>query len=324
MTPCKLARLAMILVVAVAALAGGGGNARAQSCSLSIGNLSFGTVNLISNTQDDTTAAFEVSCDGGTPGQTMLACINLGPGSGDANGANAPRYLDSGGSKLGYNIFLNSGHTLMWGSYSGGGSPMQLLLPLDSSGRGSTTGVVYGRIYGGQQTLPTGSYSSSFASVQDVFLAWTPYSGADCTAIGTANQTAISAPFAASVSYPASCTVSAGTMNFGNMTDLKAAVESSALLSTTCSAGTPYAITLGDGLNATGPMQRAMSYGGQRLTYDLFQDSSRLTAWGGAGNALAATGTGLPQSRNVFGRVPAQTTPPPGVYQDTVVVTVGY
>jgi spore coat protein U-like protein len=44
------------------------------------------------------------------------------------------------------------------------------------------------------------------------------------------------------------------------------------------------------------------------------------------GNGLLAAGTGsrLAQNLTVYGRVPAQTTPPDGSYSDTVVLTVTY
>jgi len=41
-------------------------------------------------------------------------------------------------------------------------------------------------------------------------------------------------------------------------------------------------------------------------------------------DTVAATGNGASQSYTVYGRVPAQTTPAPGTYTDTVTVTVTY
>ncbi|WP_372803889.1 spore coat protein U domain-containing protein [Paracoccus seriniphilus] len=42
------------------------------------------------------------------------------------------------------------------------------------------------------------------------------------------------------------------------------------------------------------------------------------------GAAYTSAGSGSVQSFTVHGRVPAQTTPPPGDYFDTVVVTITY
>lgn len=316
--------VALVLLIAMAAVTTRAGDAAAAgSCAFSVGTLNFGTVDLTANTTFDTAVDFEVSCQDGTPGQDVQVCVNLGTGSGGANGANAPRYLTRSGSLLGYNVFSDASRSTVWGSYTGGGSPREVLLTLDANGNASQSGTMYGRIYAGQQTPPTGTYTSTFGGgAPQAFLAWSEYTGGSCAALGTSNETAFS--FMASASYPASCTVSASTMDFGTMTDVQTAVDSSAALSATCSASTPYAISLGDGLNATGPMQRAMIHGGQQLAYGLYQDSARLAAWGAGGNAMAATGSGLPQSQTIFGRIPAQVTPPPGIYQDTVVVTVSY
>jgi spore coat protein U-like protein len=41
-------------------------------------------------------------------------------------------------------------------------------------------------------------------------------------------------------------------------------------------------------------------------------------------DTVAATGNGAAQPFTVFGQVPAQTTPSPGLYTDTITVTVTY
>jgi spore coat protein U-like protein len=49
-------------------------------------------------------------------------------------------------------------------------------------------------------------------------------------------------------------------------------------------------------------------------------------AWGSTvgTNTESGTGTGSTQSLTVYGRVASQTTPNPGTYSDTIVVTVAY
>jgi spore coat protein U-like protein len=41
-------------------------------------------------------------------------------------------------------------------------------------------------------------------------------------------------------------------------------------------------------------------------------------------DTVSATGNGAAQTHTVYGRVPAQTTPAPATYSDTVTVTVTY
>jgi spore coat protein U-like protein len=69
-----------------------------------------------------------------------------------------------------------------------------------------------------------------------------------------------------------------------------------------------------------------MAFSGANITYGLYRDVARALAWGSTigTNTTSGTGTGLTQTQTVYGRVPTQTTPKPGAYSDSVVVTVGY
>lgn len=63
------------------------------------------------------------------------------------------------------------------------------------------------------------------------------------------------------------------------------------------------------------------------MTYGLYKDAARSQPWGDAttpGSTVAGAGNGLVQQLTVYGRVPPQTTPSPGTYTDTVVVTLTY
>jgi spore coat protein U-like protein len=63
--------------------------------------------------------------------------------------------------------------------------------------------------------------------------------------------------------------------------------------------------------------------GSEMITYGLYTDTGVL--WGDSGGErVSATGTGTAQSISVIGKVPPQDTPPPGLYKDTVVVTITY
>jgi spore coat protein U-like protein len=69
-----------------------------------------------------------------------------------------------------------------------------------------------------------------------------------------------------------------------------------------------------------------MTNGGNAVTYSLYFDSGRTTVWGNTigTDTVAATGSGSSQSYTVYGRVPAQSTPGPAAYADTITVTVTY
>ncbi len=69
-----------------------------------------------------------------------------------------------------------------------------------------------------------------------------------------------------------------------------------------------------------------MTLGEEEVTYQLYRDRNRIEPWGSNTNTdtVAGTGSGSSQAFTVYGRVPRQTTPPPGTYTDTIVVTVTF
>ena len=126
----------------------------------------------------------------------------------------------------------------------------------------------------------------------------------------------------------ASCTiVSASTLNFGSQGVLTANVDQTSTLQVQCTNTTPYNIGLnaGTGSGAT-VTTRKMTSGGATVNYSLYTDSGHTTVWGNTvgTDTVSATGNGASQSYTVFGRVPAQTTPAPATYTDTITVTVTY
>lgn len=315
----RFAAVFAVLMILVAAATPAG----AQSCSFSVSDLSFGSVDLTDNTAYDTQQSYTASCNGGTPGQTLRLCPNLGAGSSGANGSNAPRYLTNGAQNLGFNIYKDAGRSSVWGSYLGGGTSPEILITLDGNGDGSANGSMYGRVFSGQQSLPPGTYTSNFSGAPNASLSWAVDTGADCTAIGGSNATSFS--FQASASYVATCTVVGGSMDFGLIPSLASAVDASTSVSATCSASTPYTVGFSDGLAPSGPMQRRMSHGADRLPYTLYKNAGRTVPWGNAsGENVNATGSGSSQSYTVYGRIPSQITPPVGTYTDTVLVVVSY
>jgi len=124
-----------------------------------------------------------------------------------------------------------------------------------------------------------------------------------------------------------------GNLTFGSYADLANIVNGRSVGSgggssfgVKCSQGTAYSVALDSGQNASGN-QRRMQHNGEFVNYDLYQDTSRSQAWGNGSNGgttLAGVGTGNNSELVVYGRVPAQTTPSPGTYLDTVQVTVAW
>jgi len=146
--------------------------------------------------------------------------------------------------------------------------------------------------------------------------------------VNTASAATATSNFTVQVTIAASCTInSASTLDFGSQGVLTANVDQTSTLNIQCTNSTPYTIGLnaGTGSGAT-VATRKMTSGGNTVNYSLYSDSARNTVWGDSvgTNTVAALGNGASQTYTVYGRVPAQTTPAPGIYTDTVTVTVAY
>ncbi len=122
-----------------------------------------------------------------------------------------------------------------------------------------------------------------------------------------------------------------GSISFGTYSSLANIIDASATgaggggtLSLTCTTGTDYTVALDNGLHVTSGTQRRMaSTAGAFISYNLYQDAARTTAWGSGANARTGTGTGAAVPLIVYGRVPAAgSTPAADTYNDTVTMTV--
>ena len=295
------------------------------NCGFTITNLSFGTVDLTLNTAFDITATLSANCTGDA-GVVVRVCPNINAGSGGTT-TGSPRFMLSGSDKLNFDLYQDASRTVVWGSYLWAYSSYTaptIDITLNGGGAGSATATVYGRISAGQQVLLPGSYSSSFSG-SNTQIAYAAATSGTCAAIGNTNAT--SASFTAGAGYSATCSVSAATLSFGSTGVLSAILDGTTSLTTTCSATTPYTIGLdGGNAGASDPAQRKMSNGGAQITYGLYQNAPRSQPWGNntGTNTVAGTGTGSGQALTVYGRVPAQTTPAPGTYSDSIIATLTY
>jgi spore coat protein U-like protein len=288
----------------------------AQTCTVSMGNMAFGSVNTLAGAAVDTTATMTIICSGGqNTGQRL--CISIGAGS--ASDATS-RKMTSGGNSARYDLYTNSARTTLWGSWETGYDTTGVQLDV---ARGSTTNLtVYGRFLASQQTVPAGSYTATFTA--NPFVRYGNKAGAPaCPTGGLTSSTS----FSATATVVSTCNVSATSVNFGSAGILSGNTDAQGTLSIQCSSSLPYTVSLNGGnAGATDPTQRKMSFSSANVTYGLYRDTARSLPWGSTvgTDTTSGTGTGVTQTQTVYGRVGAQTTPQPGTYTDSVVVTVGY
>lgn len=296
----------------------------AQSCSFSVSSVSFGTVDTLSGSNDDTTATVSINCSG-IGGRTIRLCPNLGYGSGGVTETN--RRMISGANALTYQLYSSTWGGTIWGSdlFADAPTPPPLSLTLSVLGSGSTSATIYARAFGGQSTVPAGPYTSTYSGTQAQLRY--QYCTGTCLACSAGLTGSTNATFNVSGSVASNCLVAAQNINFGATGVLSSAVDATGQITVTCTPNASYTVSLNGGTTNAPPGSRKMSKSSEAVTYGLYKDAARSQVWGDAttpGSTVPGTGTGLPQNLAVYGRVPQQATPSPGVYSDTVVVTVTY
>ena len=322
----KLRQTVFAAALMLFALVSAGSPARAQSCNFTITSINFGDIDVTTNTAFTGTAIYTATCS--ALASATRTCPSIGDGTGGSS-SGSPRHLVNGSNQLAFNLFSDGSYSTIWGSYVWANpyTPPSVDIATILLGNGSATATVYARIPAGQQTLPAGLYSSSFtgAHTRVTYAAYVlGLFPPDCA---TLNNPSGTAPFSVQANIIPACTVNANLLDFNTAGTLSANVDSTNALSITCTAQTPYTISLDGGLTlASDPTQRKMSKGSETITYGLYRDAARTQPWGATVgvNTISATGTGLAQPHTVYGRVPPQTTPSPGLYSDTIVVTVSY
>jgi spore coat protein U-like protein len=303
--------------------------AQAQSCSFGFTNVAFGNVDVTTGGTHDTTGTFSANCTG-APLATIRICPHIGAGSGGAGANGSPRTMlkdGTGPGGLNYNLYQDASRSTVWGSSVAGWSagPPQIDLTLNALGSGSVNRTVYGRIAGSQNTAAVGAYSSTL-STAETKVRYAYLSAAACDTIDATNESGQT--FSVTAAVEARCTVNATNLNFPSTGLLASAQDATNTVSVVCTQGAPYQIGLGAGLNhaGLGTSARKMKAGAETITYQLYRDAGRSLVWGDTldTDTKGGTGIGITDNHTVYGRVPAQTTPSPGTYSDTIVVTVTY
>jgi spore coat protein U-like protein len=128
-----------------------------------------------------------------------------------------------------------------------------------------------------------------------------------------------------SVTIVASCrfTVDQATLSFGDVAQDAGSATAQTNLGVRCSSKQPYAIGFDYGEHAEGG-QRQLSDGSNGIAYQLYADASHRTPLGphGSTGEVRGTGNGDEQVVPVYGKLDLAHDTPPGVYNDTVRLTV--
>ncbi len=307
-------------LILIACVCCGGRAAQAQTCTASYSNLAFGSnINILAGASIDSAGSMTINCSGFGPGRLQQAavCVSLGNG---LNSTGAPRLMSSGAGALAYDLYMDSARTSRWGD-----TPTTEPGFVLTSANPSATVPVYGRIIASQTTAPVGSYFDYI--MPTLLFGFFNGVGRQPTCAQLTNFTT-SPPFAVTAAITANCSVSATNMTFPPQTTFANPVNSQSSVTITCTSQAPYWIALDGGTSgASDPTQRKMSLAGHSITYGLYRDSANRSPWGNTQSVNTAVGTGSagPNTFIVYGLIPRPPAIPlPGVYQDTVTVTVNF
>lgn len=313
------------LLVALIFFVGDIQGAHAQSCSIGPVSGSYGVVDILGGAQVDTSASFSISCTG-TTGQVVRTCVELSPGQTNGLGQ---RRLSVGSYRLVHELYADPARTIIWGSW-GLSTTSYALYPygqtvdiaIGGGGTGSALLTVYGRVAANQFSAGPGSYIWTMTTAPAIEYAYN--TGTSCPT-GSLQATSGGSTWTATVL--SNCNVSATDISFGANGLLLSTITAMGQVNVTCTNGTPYNVGLnaGTGTGAT-VAARKMTLNGSAITYSIYQDAAYSTIWGNTINTDTASGTGIGSSQfiTMYGRVPAQTTPAPGMYSDTIIVTLTY
>lgn len=316
---------------------GGAAMAQGNTCSVAIGDVSFGTVSPISGTDYTLTGSGTLTCVF-APLSPLLtayvnACVNLGIGSNSVS-ADA-RTLGNGALRMPYNLYVANTYapSAIWGGPGVTGAPSSLPVSvsmglLSLGGTATKNFSFYGKIPAGTALAAASTVANANTNYSASFVGAGTLTYAFSSVLPPANCLGSSASFGFTVSATAinNCTITTTPMAFANATILTGAVRSTSTLTVRCVNNNAYQIALNGGAinNNVAARQMKNTLTSSRIGYRLSATlDGPLWGDGNAGTAMVAgVGTGSSVPLTIYGRVPAQTTPEPGDYKDTVTATI--
>jgi spore coat protein U-like protein len=128
-----------------------------------------------------------------------------------------------------------------------------------------------------------------------------------------------------------SCSISTTGINFGIYSSSNG-TNSTGTITSNCTLETAYEITIAPNQNNNwseyySQGSRVLRDGENKLMYELYKDPSQTLILGDGysnGTKISLVGTGQDQYTTVYGKIPAGQRPTPGIYSDSLTVTLTY
>ena len=302
------------------------------SCSVTVTDLNFGEISPVSLQlyQVDTSSKLTYRCSSLVSQQSQVyVCIEIDEAQGSGFESRMLSHTVLSSNKLFFNVFKNPARTQIWGNqYNADNSPLVIdygNLTLDLSSVISGTVDIYGRLFTSEQSMfkNIGLYTATMNIRVRILL--TDFIG--LTSCSQSEQLGNSV-LNAQANLVSECMVNTTTLDFGvQPSNFSGPINATSEINTHCSNGTPYQISLNNGLHADGSTRRMRSASGDFISYELYNNASRTQRWGETLNTsetVQKVSTGSPEGSTVYGQVMPAVGLRATTYQDTVTVTITY
>ncbi|MFP5597185.1 spore coat protein U domain-containing protein [Kluyvera sp. 142486] len=303
----------------------------AVSCTVSpVPNVAFTSAVSPFNNTSDTVISVNVNytCTGAVLsllGATI--CFNFGP---SANGSTFPRQMTSGTAKINYQLYQDSGHTIVLGNQDSNASfsPKRVAWRMLTLNDLTGSFTVYAVIPKGQSTAVPGNYTDNFLAINaSITSIINPLNlGAACGSTVVGNFA-----FGVTATVSKQCQITAtNTLSLGSVAYTQTNITSNSNFTMACTNGTAYTIGLTPSNGNTTGSGVMKSTATTSTNPDLVPYQLKSTAgvsgltWGNASpNLVADTGTGSSVNKTVYALVPNANYRADS-YADTVTITVTY
>ncbi|WP_322068681.1 Csu type fimbrial protein [Paraburkholderia bannensis] len=305
--------------------------AQAQTCTATVSTLSFGTISPITRAAVNGSGTINVTCNWTVVSlaPTALVCLNLN--------AAQPRVLTQAGgtATLQYDLYSDQAHSTSWGSSAAATTPISVTIQQPVLGTSATVSIpYYGQIAANQPTVPTTNnadttYSHAFSGGETSLMYGYYLLGIlgppGCSSLTTNGG---SLPFTVTANVTNNCNISASNIVFPAAGVLTSALAATGTITAQCTNGDAFKIALNGGSsNQVNARTMVLSGGNATVGYQIYSDSQHATPWGDGTNGTSTvngTGSGNTASFTMYGVVPAQSTPAPGNYTDSVTATISF
>jgi len=233
-------------------------------------------------------------------------------------------------SRMKYDLYSDAAHAQIIGAP---GSPFPVAswqMDLLSNEQKPGEFALYGKVPPAQGGLSVGTYESHFSGG---ILRWRWSRGPEAVPSEAQCKANSGGEGGGEVGYFLNVTANAqdacfirmaADLDFGTQTDLTMMHDRQTAIVVQCPLNTAWTLSLSPGLHASGAARHMQNAYGDTITYGLYQDVAHLQPWGLASVSGLGSGMGAPISVPVYGRVPSQKVVGPGVYTDSVTVTLTY